>query len=67
MSAMERTSGMRLLSFLSFWWWCFFSMASRTLERSSSLSWPEATMLSITMSECNGNVWDAFENFPQPR
>ena len=52
MSAMERTRGMRLLSFLSFWWWCFFSMASLTLARKSSFSWPDATMLSITMSEC---------------
>lgn len=51
MSAMERTKGMRLLSFLSFWWWCFFSIASRTLARKSSFSWPDATMLSITMSE----------------
>lgn len=51
MSAMERTRGIRLLSFLSFWWWCFFSMASRTLERKSSFSWPDATMLSITMSD----------------
>lgn len=51
MSAMERTRGMRLLSFLSFWWWCFFSMASRTLSRRSSFSWPDATMLSISMSE----------------
>lgn len=54
MSAMDRTKGMRLLSFLSFWWWCFFSMASRTLERRSSSSCPEATMLSITMSVGGG-------------
>lgn len=50
-SAKERTMGILLVSFFWFWWWCCFISASWTLWRTSSLSWPELTCWSRTISE----------------
>lgn len=52
MSAKDRTSGIRFLRFFSLWWWWRLNMASLTFSRPSSSSWPDASMLSITMSAC---------------
>lgn len=49
-SAKDRTRGIRLLNFFSFWWWCLFRRASLTFSLMDSSSWPEAIMLSKTIS-----------------